>query len=159
MVREQYLLEVIMENNKTFIVVGKGFHFEEAVKIDAASAEAAIFKAAKRMKADSIIFVKPIEELKDFVTDCYTCGTFNKNYVCQLANGTVEVGHAEIPNYGKDKLPHEEPSICWAVNRLLKKESECYPKCDRVIIGSQLPRIIVSSSCYYCGDSCTEAYF
>ena len=146
-----------MENNKTFIVVASGFHFEEAVKIDAVSAEAAIFKAAKRMKADSIIFVKPIEELNEFLVDCYTCGTFC-GYIAQLENGTVEVGAAESPNY-RDKQPHENLEICWAVNRILRRESEYYPQCNHVIIGERLPRTIVSSSCYYCGDDSTSAYF
>lgn len=144
---------------KEFIVVGNGYHFVEAIKIDAASAEDAIFKAAKRMKADNIVFTKSVEdeELNEFLVDCYTCGTFC-GYIAQLENGTVEVGAAESPNY-RDKQPHENLKICWAVNRILRKESECYPSCSHVVIGERLPRIIIASSCYYCGDDSTNAYF
>jgi hypothetical protein len=141
---------------KEFIVVGNGYHFVEAIKIDAVSAEDATFVASKRMKADHIVFTKSVEELNEFLVDCYTCGTF-RAYIAQLENGTVEVGAAESPNY-RDKQPHENLEICWAINRILRKESECYHRCSHVVIGERLPRIIIGSSCYYCGDS-TECYF
>lgn len=108
------------------------------------------------MKADVIIFAKVAEELKDFLTNCYSYGIF-KTYVCQLVNGTVEVGHAGIPKYAE--LPHKNLGVCWAIDRLLKNESECYPECNHVIIGERLPRTIIKSSCYYCGDSTSDAYF
>ena len=145
-----------MKNNKTFVVVAKDLHFIEAVKIEAISTEDAIFRASKKMKADIVIFAKPVEELGNFSTDRYSFGTF-KNYVCQLENGTVQIGHADIPEY--TELPYKSLSVCWAINRLLKKESDYYPLCNHIIIGEKLPKTIISSSCYYCGESTTDTYF
>lgn len=141
-----------MKESKTYVVVAKDMHFVEAVKVDAISADDAIFRASKNMKADVILFAKPIEELGNFSTNCYSYGIF-KTYICQLENGTVEIGHAGIPEYAE--LPHKNLGVCWAVNRLLKRESEC----SHIIIGERLPITIIKSSCYYCGDSTSDAYF
>lgn len=145
-----------MKDNRTFIVVAKDLHFKEVVKIDATSVTDAIFKAAKHMKADTILFVKTIEECEDFKTDTYSYGPFY-NYVAQLENGTVEIGHAEIPEYKKP--PYDDSAVCWVISRLLKKESDYYPRCNHVIIGEKLPITIIRSSCYYCGEESTECYF
>jgi hypothetical protein len=147
-----------MKDNKTFVVVAKDFHFKEVVKIDATSVTDAIFKAAKHMKADTILFVKTIEECEEFKTDTYSYGLFH-SYIAQLENGQVEIGHAGFPNYEKQP-PYDNPDICWAIARLLKCESDYYPICNHIIIGEKLPRTIVRSSwCCYCGQESTECYF
>lgn len=142
---------------RKFIVVSTGHDFAEAMTITADSKEDAVFSAGERMRGFRFALVldtiADADEIQKYITDHYSDDGWN--YICQTSDEGVAVGWSNQPFYAND--PHDVLEVCEAVNRLANPNA---PAASHIIIGTKLPKVIMSASCYYCGDSdSTSVYF
>lgn len=138
-----------------YIVIGNGYEYVEAVAITANSKEDAIMTASKKMKADEFILAERVDKLDKFRTNTHSSRD-GWNYIAQLGS-TVKIGFITAPYYNRENPPHIRLEICAIINFLINPFDE--EEVKHVILGKRLPDTTISTSCYYCGNGCTEAYF